>query len=722
MSAESTLTAEPVVTVRTPLAAFVLAVVVLATYGGVLTQGFVHWDDDLHITNNPALNPPTWASVGRFWREPYEDLYIPLSYTFFAAETVLSDTLAPRRQGEPTSPIVFKSASLLLHWGCACLVWSLIRRWTGNGLGALFGAVLFAIHPVQVESVAWTSETRGLLATTLGLGALAVHPAASEFSRRRIWRESLALVLFAGSLLAKPQMVILAPLVVLSDCLGRDEPVGTALRRSWPWWCLAGIGFGVTQLVQSAGRLPFTVTLLERVQIACDSLGFYLLNLVWPSALAIDYGRTPSVALSQSLWLFGAAFIVMVAIVICRGDRLVRLSCALLILGMLTTLGLVPFAFQAISTVADRYAYAAMLGLALAVALLLGRHASFMRMMVAGGILAVMGVVSHQQVTVWGSDQKLFEHALVVNPRSHIAWNNLGRARLTAGDEPGALAAFKQAVGLNPLSSVALYNLGVLAERHGNDFEAGRYFEESARQPEARAKALVAWARWLAKHDRNDEAVDWYQRALEVEPRHADALTELGSLIQSVGGSAEAGRLLKQAVAADPSSWSARVAFGHYLLEKQEIEKAVAQYEAALALRADLADPLFNLGLIRAKQGSLKAAEEMFLRSREAALAGNDAKLASAATSELAAVLQGVGLQFLEAGQTPQAIEKFRHACVLDESSAAAHFHLGRAYLAQGDSDASRRELARALELVPVDSPAARDIQAVLESVPGGEP
>lgn len=709
-------------TVRTPLAAFVLAVVILATYGGALTQGFVHWDDDLHVTNNPALNPPTWASVGRFWLEPYEDLYIPLSYTFFAAETVLADTFIPRRQGEPTSPIVFKSASMLLHWGCACLVWSLIRRWTGNGLGALFGAMLFAIHPVQVESVAWTSETRGLLATTLGLGALALHPAASEPSRRRIWRESLALVLFAGSLLAKPQLVILAPLVVLSDCLGRNEPIGTALRRSWPWWCLAVLGFGITQWVQSAGRIPFTVTLLERLRIACDSLGFYLLHLVWPSALAIDYGRTPSVALGQPLWLVGAAFIVIIAIVIWRGDRLVRLSCALLILGLLPTLGLVPFAFQAISTVADRYACVAMLGLALGVSLLLGRHVSPGKMIFAGGLLILMGMVSHQQVAVWGSDQKLFEHALVVNPRSHIAWNNLGRAKLTAGDEAGALAAFKKAVELNPRSSVALYNLGVLAEQHGNVSEAGRYFEEAARQPEARARALVAWARWLARQNRTDEAVDWYHRALDVNPRHADALTELGSLIQSVGGSAEAGRLLEQAIAADPSSWSARVAFGHYLLEKQDLEQAVAQYEAALALRDNLADPLFNLGIIRARQGSLKAAEEMFSRAREAALADNDAKLASAATSELVAVSQGLGLQLFETGQISQAIEKFRRACELDQSSAPAHFHLGRAYLAQGESGAARRELARALELVPKDSPASRDIKTVLESVPGGAP
>jgi tetratricopeptide (TPR) repeat protein len=704
------------------LAAFVLAVVVLVTFGGVLSQGFVHWDDDLHITNNPALNPPTWVSVGRFWLEPYEDLYIPLSYTFFAAETVLADALVPRRPGEPTNAIVFKAASLMLHWGCACLVWGLIRRWTSNGFGALFGAMLFAIHPVQVESVAWTSETRGLLATTLGLGALALHPAANEPARRRIWRESLALVLFAGSLLAKPQLVILAPLVVLSDCLGREEPVGTALRRSWPWWCLAGIGFGVTQLAQSAGRLPFTVTVLERVQIACDSLGFYLVHLVWPSALGIDYGRTPSVALSQSLWLFGAAFIGMVAIVIWRGSRLARLSCALLILGLLPTLGLVPFAFQAISTVADRYAYVAMLGLALAMSLLLGRHASPVKMVLGGGLLVLMGIVSHQQVTVWGSDQKLFEHALVVNPRSPIAWNNLGRAKLTTGDEAGALAAFERAVELNPRSSVALYNLGVLAEQHGNESEAGRFFKEAAQQPEARAKTLVAWARWLARQNRNDEAVNWYHRALDVDPRHTNALTELGSLIQLAGESAEAGRLLEQAVAADPSSWSARVAFGHYLLEKQNLDQAVAQYEAALALRDNLADPLFNLGLIRARQGALKDAEGMFSRSREAALAANDSKLASAATSELVAVLQGFGLQLFEAGQIPEAIEKFQRACELDESSAPAHFHLGRAYLAQGDSDAARRELARALELVPADSPASHDIQTVLESVPGGAP
>ncbi|MDZ4688839.1 MAG: tetratricopeptide repeat protein [Planctomycetaceae bacterium] len=704
------------------MAALVLTAVLLITYCGVLWHGFVHWDDDLHITDNESLNPPRWSSVARFWLEPYEALYIPLSYTFFAGEVVLADAVFPRQLDEPPHPLVFKSGSLVLHGGCAFLVWLLLCRWTGRPWGSLLGAVLFAVHPVQVESVAWTSEQRGLLSAGLGLSALWLHPPArgpTDTVRPARWREPLALLLFAAGLLAKPTIVVIAPIVFVGEMLGAGTHWRQALWRSWPWWCLAGAMTLLTQSVQSAGRLPFDVSLLQRLQIACDSFAFHVLHGVWPWPLGIDYGRTPDVALNGWLWWLGLIGLAAAGWLIARGPSRVGLAVALFVLGLLPTLGLQPFAFQTISTVADRYAYLALLGPVLGFALLTDRARSPARLAMLGGVLIPLAAISHWQVNTWRTDETLFRNAIAVNPRSHIAWNNLGQGLHRNGDSAGARAALLRAIEIAPRSSVALYNLGVEAERQGNEPEAGRYFEQAAEQPEARPQALIAWARWLGRHNRQPEALEWYRQTLESYPRHVEALTEYAGLLHAQGETDKAKPLLEAAIAVGPTAWSPRVALGHILLGEGNIDRATKLYGEALRIRDDLPEPLLNLGLLKVQERSWDSAEHLLTKARAAALRAGRDDLAAAASRELVAVLQALGISSLDIGGSAAAIEWLQRACELDPTSAAARFHLGRAYLMHGDATAAREALTRALGLVPADSEPARDIRTVLKQAGG---
>ena len=767
------------------LSPLILAVVCLITYGGVFRHGFVHWDDNLHITENPGLNPPAWSSLVRFWREPYEDLYIPLSYTLFTAEAVLADAIVPRGDGAPPHPLVFKLTSLFLHWACAVLVWLLLQRWTGRWIPSLIGAAFFAVHPVQVESVAWTSEQRGLLSALLGLAALwlrvplAACPPVGERDpactggqaasstprvapdvrstgfppvhiwagwkpalRSTRWREPAALLLFAAGLLAKPTLVVVAPIVLAIDLLEGGRDWRRAVVRSLPWWGLAGAMTLLTQRVQPAGALPFEVNFVQRLQIACDALAVHVRHWLWPWPLGIDYGRTPEVALHSSLWWFGAIGLIAAGAIAFRAAPRIRLAIALTVLGLLPTLGLQPFAFQTISTVADRYAYLALLGPALGLALLVsgralapgsdqGRSPAMRgfgglrpdqnrglapaRSVLAVAVLVSLAIVSHRQVAVWRSDDALFRHALSVNPRSHIAWNNLGQNLVRRGDRVGAEAAFRRAVDIAPNTAHALYNLGVQAERAGDENKAGEFFERAAVQPQARAEMLIAWARWLARHDRQTEALEWYAKVVGTDARPAEAVSEFAMLLHETGSTPQAKTLLESAMAKDAHAWSPRVALGHLLLSEGRTDDAAQLYEAALAIREDLPEPLLNLGLLASRQGDWKSAEDLLARARSAALQRTNPEVAATATKELSAVLQASGLAILEAGSARPAVEKFQQACELDPTSAAAHFHLGRAHLAAGDAAAARKSLTLALGLVPPDSEAAHDIRAVLK-------
>jgi hypothetical protein len=202
---------------RLPLArayALMPAAVVLLVFGGVLANGWVNWDDPLHVLDNPRLTRLDPQMVVELWRAPYRGLYIPVSYSVFAVEAALG-----RAVSGTTTPaaIVFHALSLLLHGGCVALVVRLLRRLGASSWAAVGGAAVFAVHPLQVESVAWISEQRGLLAGLFGLAAVDLlgRRAAPEAA----WgtRASAATACFVTALLCKPTAVVVPLLAVVME-------------------------------------------------------------------------------------------------------------------------------------------------------------------------------------------------------------------------------------------------------------------------------------------------------------------------------------------------------------------------------------------------------------------------------------------------------------------------------------------------------------------------
>ena len=160
---------------KTFLCAILLAAVVAAVFGRSCWYPFLIWDDGQHITQNRAVNPPSVDGLVQIWKRPYFGLYIPLSYTFFAAESSISRKPLEEGIGSRPNPAVFHAGSLLLHIGCVLLVFFLLRKLFKHDLAALAGAMLFGLHPLQVESVAWVSETRGLLCALFSLAAIYLY-------------------------------------------------------------------------------------------------------------------------------------------------------------------------------------------------------------------------------------------------------------------------------------------------------------------------------------------------------------------------------------------------------------------------------------------------------------------------------------------------------------------------------------------------------------------
>ncbi len=455
------------------LSALLLMVVVSAVFGRVYNHDFLLlWDDQNHVKENPRFDPVTWQGVGEFWTEPYWGLYVPLSYTFFAGEAVIARRATPDALGWTLDPAVFHLGNLLLHVVCVWLVFVILRRLFRHDGAACAGALLFGLHPVQVESVAWISETRGVLCGVFSLLAVWQYLCYTGTSRRGT-HYVLATAAFLLALLAKPAAVAVPLIVVVLEMGLLRGSLRRILLGLGPWLAVA-VGWTMeTRLLQPdvwIARVP--PAWWARPLLAGDALLFYLYQLVAPIQCAADYGRSPAWVMERWWWFYLSWLlpVILLAALACLKNRRVWLTAsALFMVWLLPVLGLVPFSFQRISTVADRYLYLAMLGPALALSWFLARRWDRVTVGISTAVLCLLGLLSFNQTSHWRNDQTLIQHMLRVNPDSVVANHNRGLLRARLGLFGEAEFLYQKVLRVDPLHADTHRNLGLLYREAKNE-------------------------------------------------------------------------------------------------------------------------------------------------------------------------------------------------------------------------------------------------------------
>lgn len=449
------------------------------------------WDDDIHVHANPLLADLSWRSVGTLWAGPWQQLYIPLTYTLWAGVAVLSRWAG----GLPASagtlqPAWFHAANVLAHAISAVLAFVLLRRIAarfGGGApparldaAAALGALFFALHPLQVEPVAWISGLRDVLGGCLGLAALAVLFGDNRPPGPARW--SGATLFFLASLAAKPAGVAL-PLVaaVLAVRPFRWAPREMA-QRLGPWLVVGALWVALTSRAQWAAELAAgLVPAWTRPLVAADALAFYLAKTLWPSGLGADYGRSPDTAIAAGWlwWTWAGPAALAAALAAVKPLRIYLVPFLVFAAALLPTLGLVPFNFQMVSTVADRYAYLALLGPALALSMVVARARSDKATAAAAVVVALLAVGTLRQLPLWSEDLKLFAATLAVNPHSWKAMHNYASALDDRGRTAEAAEFMRRVIARRPDSAEAYNDLAVMVWKLGRRPEAAALMRQS---------------------------------------------------------------------------------------------------------------------------------------------------------------------------------------------------------------------------------------------------
>ncbi len=431
-----------------------LIVLTLAALRRLAGAEFLSWDDYYTVALNPAINRTGMPDFLWAWTTPFMGLYIPITYSFWMLLSPLGYVAQPDAVGSHLNSWIFHAANVLLHCANVLLVYRLLGLLTrrdgrpSNPWPAALGAAVFAVHPLQVESVAWISGAKDLLSFTLGLSALLVHLSAM---RGRKWMSAL---LLATALLAKPSAMIWPLLAVEVDGLCRRRNWKQMASDLWPWVAVALPAAIVAKLVQPAVGVD-SVLWWRRPLVAAFSLVFYLYKLLWPVNLTIDYGMTPQWILSHVpvAALAGCALLVLLGAAgffWLRNRRpLAALAIGWMVVALLPVLGFTRFLFQFYSTVADHYMYPAMAAAALAVAAIVGRAGGVGRAM-ALMVIFLLAAQSFRQAGFWADDSTLYAHALSLNQHSLPVLTNLGTQALGRGDLRAAEQWYLRAVEVRP--------------------------------------------------------------------------------------------------------------------------------------------------------------------------------------------------------------------------------------------------------------------------------
>src|SRR5438128_744493 len=533
------------------LVPLLIAVVTFATFLPALHNQFVNWDDDKNFLENPHYRGLGWTQLTWMWTT-HMGHYIPLTWMTFGLDYLLWGM----------NPRGYHLTNLLLHAANAVVFFFITRRLLTRALpspsepghaltvSAAFSALVFAIHPLRVESVAWATERRDVLSGLFYLSAvLAYLRACDREERGRGWYWG-AVALFAGALLSKSMAVNLPVVLMILDVyplrrLGasigwRSKTARRIYVEKIPFVLLAAVASAIAVMAQFSihAALPLAqLSVPGRLAVSAYGLSFYLGKMIVPVNLSPLYElpRTVSPWAMPFILSFGLA-IAITAIVLSLRRRMLGLPAAWLayLVVLLPVLGI----FQSGPQIAaDRYTYLAGLGWAILAGAGLLSSWSRLPLLLIGLVVFIpvgLGTLTWNQVHVWHDSKTLWAHALAIDPNSSVAQNDFGEALAQQGKLAEAIEHYRQALEIKPDYADAHYNLGGALAQQGKLAEAAEHYQQALRIKPDDADAHIHWGLALAQQGRLAEAIEHYRQALRINPGHADAQSNLLNAIRGL--------------------------------------------------------------------------------------------------------------------------------------------------------------------------------------------
>ncbi len=671
-----------------------LVVACIAIYGQTISHGFVNYDDDLYVTDNADVQTGlTLKSVGWAFVTEKALYFHPLTWM----SLMLDHDLYGMHAGG------YHVTNLILHAASSVLLFLALRLLTGAFWPSAAVAALFAVHPLNVESVAWVAERKGVLSAFFWMLALGAY---GRYARRGgVLRYAAVAAAFLGGLMSKPMVLTLPCALLLLDCwpLGRvslTEPWGVMARKAArlalekiPLFLLTALSALSTFVMQARGHnidVAGKVSLATRYANAMVVYVLYILKTLWPSGLAAFYPYPAS----RPLWQAGGAALTLAAIsLLCLSQARRR---PYLIVGWLWYLGTLAPVIGLVRigdfSHADRYTYLPSLGLYFmavwGIADLVAAWKPPKRAVAAaaGAALAALALCSGIQTGHWHDSKALFSHAVNVGQESYLAHNNLGVFAIGEEHYDEARASLVKALDLNPTYVPALGNLSKCALDQGFNDEAKTYLKKELELRPDSVKALNSLGKIAAEQGHPEEARTYLIKALSLDPKDVEVLYNLGVVARDEKRYDEAKVYLNKALDLDPGYFKALNNLGVTAMEQGHRDEAVTCFKRVLELNPDHANALSNLGKLAMDDKRLDEAATYLKKALDL-----DPKCIPAR--------HNLGLCLLNQGQYEEAQTQFRKALEINPQYVRSMKALGEVLARLGRREESDSYIREAAEL-----------------------
>ncbi len=592
----------------------------LWVYGPALSGQFV-LDDDGLLTQSAVIRAPDGLS--RIWlsTEPFD--YWPITNTALWMEW--------RTWGG--NPSGYHIVNLAIHIFCSLLLWRIL---VVLGIpGGNIAALLFAVHPVNVESVAWISQLKGLLAMLFFLLSLLFYlrdddlPVTEpEFQtgRRRSYRSNiwywLSLLAFLAAMLSKGSVAVLPVVLSLVALYKRGQFTGIDILRSVPFFTVAAGLTAVNIWFQRHGQdvALRDAGIIERTLGAGSVIWFYLGKALLPLDLILIYPQWRISIADVHWWMPLVAAICTTAILVAsrpsRFARAIAFAWLFFCVGLLPVMGFTDVGFMKHSLVADHYQYLALLAVAAAAGAAwnacwnwsVGRT-RWVCLLTITVVIAGYSYSAKKYSELFSGPIALYEATLGKNPNSWLVHNNYALKLIDAQRKSKAINEFEQAIRLRPDFALAHNNLGSLLLNVGRPAEAIRQLEQAIRLDPKSSEAHCNLGIALVHENRMQEAIQQYREAILWDPKNANAYLNLGDTLDKLGQADEAMHYYRELLEFAPAVAAAHNNLGNDLLQLGSLNAAIEEYALAVHYKPDYSEARFNLGkaLLEAEQPSAAA-------------------------------------------------------------------------------------------------------------------
>ena len=583
-----------------------LAAFTLALYLQVTTHEFVSYDDDVYVTANAQIQTGLNAeNVGWAFTSTSAANWHPITW--------LSHILDCQLYG--LKPSGHHLTNLLIHLSNVLLLFWVLQVMTGAIWRSALVAAFFAVHPLNVESVAWIAERKNLLSTLFWILTIWAYV---WYARKPEPKRCLAtLGLFALGLMSKPMVVTLPFVLLLLDYWPLErltsqprtsdaetvpakqgkrqarkakqveltpsyppQTAGRLILEKAPLFVLAAASSIVTVIAQKKAGAVGAVEAFPigvRLTNAVVSYAGYLGQAIWPSGLSVLYPHPKGTLPVWEIAVSAFALLSLTALVVWQAGHYRWAAVGWLwYLGTLVpVIGLVQVGLQAR---ADRYAYVPLIGVFIAIVWAGARYANNVTsrrnwlICLSVGILACFALTTNSQLHHWQNSLALFQHAIEVTENNFVAHNNLGELLAGAGRLDEAASHFNKALEINPRFDQALHNSGMM----------------------------------LVQQHKPQEAIEQFTKAVEINPTFLEAYNKLGAALAETGRLDEAAAALSRALEINPGYPSAHANMALVLERQGKLDEAVIQYSEALRFIVNntiSAQTHYRLGNLLAKKG-----------------------------------------------------------------------------------------------------------------------